>query len=863
MRASGEVRSGIARFLRRVASMFRRDREESRPEREIASHLGLLEEQYRRRGMSGDDARRAARIALGGVEQIKEQHRDTRAFRWLDDVQRDVSYALRMLRRYPIATVTAALSLALGVGINAAVFSIVDWVLLRPLPYSNARELVHVLSTATSPVSGPGPLTYSEFETFANATAFSRAAAFTTATRVIGGAAIDPAHVVVARVAGDLFGTLGVTAEIGRTFTRQEMAAGAPVVVLSYDLWKRRFAGIRSIEGRTVTIDGAPHVVIGVTPSGRGYPAGAELWRPLQASEREDDDRELSMVARLRTGTTTERASAELATLARASTNQTRTAWADDVQRRDFGNVSAALRALFAAAMLTLLIACANVAALIGARGADRAGEVAVRGALGATRSRVFGQLIVESLVLATIGGALGLLVGNWALTSLISLAPWTIPRLAEISLDGRILVIGFGATALTGVIVGLVPALRLSRFTESSPLNRHGGYRVTGRTSGRRALVLAQVSIAVLLTCGAGLLTRSLQRLVSLDHGFAPERLVAADLYLRGVFDGDARQLIRELIAQSESIPGVEAVAWSMRLPTQVPGLRTSIAIVGGPKIAPPATLRVVTDTYFETVGLPIREGRQFTSLDQQHAPRVAIVNSTFVRDMLGGRPPLGTVITTSIAEQPVRIVGVVADVTPAGEPDRPAVYVPFEQLSVAGGSIIVRAKGDPRSIILALANRLGTTVPGLAFDRVHRVAEDLEASRGVVRFTTQVSATFAGLALLLSVVGIYGLTAGDVAARWRELAVRLALGATRREAVWTVIRPSAHVLAAGAGIGVAGAVSISPALGSLLHGIGPADLTTFVVAPLLLAMVGLLAAWLAARRVIRVDPAVALRSE
>lgn len=853
----------LKRFLRRLVSVMRPGREEAELEREIGSHLVLLEDEHRRRGLSAGEARRSARLALGGIEQTKERHRDARAFRWLDDARRDATYAVRMLRRHPVATTTAAFSLALGTGLNAAVFSVVDWVLLRPLPYPASRELVRVFTAGISPVTGPSGLTYDEFRTLGDATAFRESAAFTTATRVMAGAGIDPVHVVVARVAGDLFATLGVYADVGRVFSPEEISAGTPVVVLGHGLWQRRFSGDRTIVGRSVTIDGAPHTVIGVMPGGRGYPGEPEVWRPLRASEREDNDRELSMVGRLRSGMTAARASTEIASLAQGASNGTRTAWADDLQRTDVGNVSAAIQALFAAAMLTLLIACANVAALVGARGADRAGEMAVRGALGATRARVLGQLLTESLVLALAGGALGLLFGRWALTVLVAMAPVSIPRLAEISLDGRVLGVGLAATMLTGLAVGVAPALRLSRLTGSSGVSRMGWQRTTPRPNGRRAMVLAQIAIAVVLTAGAGLLTRSLQHLVTLDHGFSLDQLIAVDLYLRGAFSGDTQPLFRELVAQSETLPGVQAVSVSMRLPTQVTGLRAAVHVWGERELNSPATWRPVSSTYFDTVGIPITAGRRFVSTDTQLAPPVAIVNTTFVRDRLGGRPALAARLTTSFSTDPLTVVGVVGDVTPAGEPDRPALYVAIEQFPIGEGYLIVRAQGDPRPMIPALTSRIRTAAPRLAADRVRRVAEGVEESRAVTRFTTQVAATFAGLALMLSMIGVYGLTAGDVSARWRELAVRLALGASPREAFWTVIRPCAVILAAGAALGIVGAVSVGPMLASLLHGVGPADVPTLAIAPVLLGAMGMLAAVLAAKRVLRADPAATLRSE
>jgi putative ABC transport system permease protein len=741
------------------------------------------------------------------------------------------------------------------------VFSVMDWVLLRPLPYPAPHELIRVFTAGTAPLTNPSALTYAEFLILGDATALRSSAAFSTATRVMSASGIESVHIAVARVCGDLFGTLGVYPKVGRAFSAGEMSSGAPVVMLAHDLWLRTFLGDPAVVGRTVKIDGAAHTVIGVMPPGRGYPAGAEVWRPLSADEREDGDRELDMLARLRSETSAASASTEMAMLARAVSHDARTAWAEESQRASVANVKAALQALAAAAALILLLVCANVAALVSAGSADRAEEVVIRGALGASRARVIRQFVIENLILALAGGALGLLVGRWALRVLVGLAPASIPRLAEVTLDSRIAGLGLAATLLTGLAVGLAPAITLSRLAGGPGPNHGGRNRVTRRSNSRRVLVLLQVAVAVVLTAGASLLARSLQHLVAIDNGFAADELITVDLYLRGVFDGDSRKLFDELTSQARAIPGVASAAISGVLPTRVIGLRASIQRAGEAGAPQQATWRPVSPGYFETAGIPIVAGRPFVNTDTARAPRIAIVNRAFLRSLPIEGAAVGARITTSFGKEPLTIVGVAGDVTPAGEADRPAVYVTIDQFPIGGGNLLIRTQSDPRAIIPELTARLRSMAPELAMDRVHRVAESLEAGRAVIRFTTLLAATFAGLALLLSAIGVYGLVAGEVSARWRELAVRLAVGASHGDTLWTVIRPCAAILGGGAAIGVLGVLSAGPALQSLLHGVPPADPYTLAFAPALLGLVGMVAAVLAAARVLRADPAATLR--
>jgi putative ABC transport system permease protein len=831
----------------------RRHRDEA-----IAVMARLTADAHRQAGTWG-----AWRVALAAVVDLIVRLPAEYSIRAdLDVLRSDMRYAWRSLRRRPLSSAAAIATLAVGIGLNAAVFSVADWVLFRPLPYPASHELVRVLGAGTAPITRPGDLTYSEFQSFARATTLRTSAAFSTATRVIAGQGVEPTHIVVARVTGDLFGTLGVPFDVGRGVETTETAAGTPVIVLGDSLWRRRFAGDPGVVGRLVTIDRQAHTVVGVMPSGRGYPAHADVWRPMTPLESEDNDRELVMIARLATGASEERASAELGTLAAGSPGATRPV-VESIQRAEVRDVRAALVALLLSSALVLLMACANVAGLASALRSERIGDMAVRGALGASRGRLLSQMITEGVMLAVIGGAAGLLLGRWALDVMVAAAPVGLPRLSEIALDGRIVGIGIAASLLVGLIVGLGPAFQVSRLDLRASLGAAGFARAAAPARGRRLLVVVQTATAVVLTISAGLLARSLHHLVTLDHGFAPEHLLAVDLYLRGGVTSDGRALFRDIIETAEAIPGVRAAAVTLRLPHEVAGLRTSVRRDGQTGRGATATLRPVTRRYFETAGIPLAAGRAFTADDKRGAPGVAIVNQSFVRDVLGGGAAVGTKLAIDLTERPLVVVGVAADVTPAGRRDRPAIYVPTEQILVAGGSLLVRTDRDPLSIVPELTTRLRSVAPALARDRIVRVSDTLAEGRAVTRFSTQLASGFAALALLLASIGLYGLTAGEVAARWRELAVRMALGATRREVVWTVLRPGAATLGAGVLVGVTASLATGRWMAALLHGVTPSDPRTLLLVPAFLIAVGLAAALLAVIRVLRADPAATLRAE
>ena len=830
-------------------------------DRHRADAIALMErlatDAYQRRG-AGGVVMAAASAAIDLIWRLPAEHFSIRAFGG------DVSYALRALRRRPLASAAAIATLAVGIGLNAAVFSIVDWVLVRPLPYPSPDDLVRVFTAGTSPVTPPAPVTYSEVASFSSTGVFRSAAAISTTTRILSGPSVDPGHIVVARVSGDLFGTLGVGPLTGRAFDARETTTGGAVLVISDGLWRNRFGADPTIAGRAVSLDGVQHVVVGVMPARAAYPANAEAWRPVTAAEREDDDRENVMIGRLSAGYSADRASRELDALAGAASRGARRAWAENMQRTEVRAVRAALTALLAAAGLVLLMAAANVAGLASARAADRSGELAVRAALGASRSRLLQQLVTESLLLAAVGGVAGLLLGAWSVRLLVAMAPAGLPRAAEIALDGRIVAIGAAVTLLVGVALGVITALRASRVDLRGGLESGSSRTSTAsRRRGRRLFVALQTAVAVVLTVGAALLSRSLARLVALEHGFSADRLIAVELNVRNVPLATSSEIYRQLIETAEAVPGVRSAAIALRTPHQVPGPRVSVRIDGDAGKASTATVRPVSLRYFETAGIPLTAGRRFVETDTRSAARVAVVNTTFVRSVLGGRQPLGIRLRTDLFNGPIVIVGIAADVTPGGENDRPALYLSLGQMTIGGGSLIVRTAGDPRATLPVLTSRLRAAAPALALDRIGRVEVALESARAPSRFNAQLAAAFSVLALLLAAISVYGLTAGEVAARWRELAVRLALGATRAEALATVMRSAAAALVLGAACGIAAAIPAARSIRSLLHGIDPADPLTLAAVPIALIGIGLAASILAAAPILRADPAATLRRD
>jgi predicted permease len=804
------------------------------------------------------------------------------AVRRADAVIRDLIRAARALRDRPGFTLTIVVTLALGIGANAAIFSLVDASLLRPLPFVEPDRLV-ALGEAR-PSGEADDLAAPTFVEWRHAARSLEAlAAWTWWGLALTGRG-EPEELLTIRASPSLFPTLGAGAALGRTFAPEEEAPGrGAVVLLSDGLWRRRFGADPGILGRTLVLDGEPRTVVGVMPRGFRFPdAEIDLWIPLGFHDYERESRTIRMfnvIGRLAPGATIDGARAEMAAIAAATaarepgTHRGWSAWVEPAASR-LVNAPAALPLLLGAVGLVLLIACANVASLLLARGAERERDLAVRAALGAGRGRLARELLAEALVLAAAGGALGLLLSGWLVDLVQALDPEGLPGWHEVRVDGRAVAFTAAASLAAALLAGLVPALRAARPDLDRAL-REGSGRATARraTRAREALAVGETALAIVLVAGAGLLVQSLLRVVRTDPGFDSRRALVASLFLPGSrYDGPGvgRRFFEDLLARSGALPGVLAAGGVSALPLAEVGEDYDVPyrVTDRPPTSdesPSADFRVATTGYFRALGIPLVAGRDFATTDVEGAPAVAVVNRTLARRAFGERDPLGRRLTLERSGEEVTVVGVVGDVRHRGldaEP-RPEIYRPLGQDDHTHAlTIVLRTAGPP----LALADPLKRTVLELDPDlpiSVLTTLEDLTSSSVASRrMDAAVLGSFAALALLLAALGLHGALAGAIAGRTRDIGIRMALGAGRRRVMREVVGRGLALAATGFALGLPAAVLLARVLRGMLVGVGPADAATHAGAAVVLLGTALLAAWLPARRAAGVDAAAALRS-
>jgi len=803
----------------------------------------------------------------------------------------DLRFGLRMLVRWPGFTIMAVLSIGLGIGANTAIFSVVDGVLLRPLPYDDPDELVVLWGIETGMRSGSNWASYPDFVDFeAQALSFESLAAWSSQTLTLTGYGGEPVRIPVTRVTWDLFSELGVSPAAGRSILPEEdRPGGANVLVLTHAFWRDRLGSPGDVVGRTLTLDGHPFEIVGVMPEGFQWSTG-EVYAPLVPVYGGDSRgmHRIIPLGRLAAGVSREEAESEVVAIAsRLETqypewNSNRSARLEAYRDTLVGSVGTTLWAVFGMVGLVLLIACANVANLMLTRATERTGEVAVRSALGAGRRQIARQLIVESLVLSLLGGVAGVAVAAGGLGLLVRLAPAGLPRMDEIGLSPVVLGFALVLTLVTGAVFGLLPTLQAARRDVYRGLKAGGRTRLQGSRGWlSKAVVVGQVALAMVAVVSAGLLVNSFIHLQRVDPGFRPSDdvlVVPISLpegkYWGGEDPDGARSVAfyREAERRIEALPGVTRVASAYMHPL-AGGWESSFVIKG--VLEPPqgeqpeARLRPVTPGYFQTVGMRLLEGRDISDDDTGDAPGVVVVNESFRRTFVPNGDALGHVVARSSwwADLPYEyeIVGVVADVRMDGlTADVPtALYFSYPQFPFAEMNLVVETEVAARSIQGAIEHEIHEIDPQLPVENVHTLAELRADTVGPERFRTILVSLFAGLALALSAIGIYGVLSYSVARRTREMGLRMSLGARTGDVLRLVIRQGMTLTLVGVAIGIALSALATGLLSSLLFEVSPTDPATFAGVSLVLSLVALLACLVPAWRATRADPVIALRTE
>jgi putative ABC transport system permease protein len=880
-------------FLSRLASLrrnlFSRPRVERDLDEELRAYLDQLTEEKRQEGMGAEEARRAARLELGGLEQVKEEVRQVRTGQVLDEFLRDLRHGFRALRRNPAFTVVAVLALALGIGANTAMFSVAYGMLLRPLPYPDADRVAVIYMRYFPRDFAFGTMCIRDYLMWKESNrAFEDPALFRSLRMDIGGQEGVPEQVQGASVTAGFFSTLQAPPLIGRTFASgEDKPAAASLAVLGESIWRRRFAASAAVLGRTILVNGAPSTVIGVMPGAFRFPRrDTEVWTslPLNPPTRYGPWFYRG-VARLRPGVTIEQAQAETNSIGLRMMQQNpyyKRLTMPVLGLRDavLGvTLKPAIMVLIGAVGLVLLIAVVNVANLMLARATVREREMALRLSLGAGRGRLVRQLLTESVLLAVMGGSAGLALAWGGIELIRAWNPGNLPLIDSVRLDWSALGFMIFVSMLTGILFGLAPALASARADLNSTLKEGGRTGAGGQARGRAraALVVSEIAVSLMLLVGAGLLLRSFVNLERVTGGFStPPRQILTVLISPGSRKyNDPRAGLAfydEVLRRARNVPGVEIAAVTDSLPPDQQGDADTFGMEGQ-TLAPGETNPIISDAtvgpdFFRTLGIPLVKGRLFTNRDTQDSAPVAIVSEGFVRRFLPHQEAIGTRIRQSgpaLGNQWMEIVGVVGNVKYLGltvDTD-PAYYMPFAQNYGPRMLLIVRSSGDATQLEGALRREVQSIDPGVTLAQAATMEQALTLSVSQPRFDTMLLSLFAGIALLLAAVGVYGLIAYSVAQRTHEIGVRMALGAARTDVVRMVVRQGAALAAIGIALGLGGAFALTQLLRTMLFGVGVTDALTFAAAPLAMMLVVLLATSVPALRATHISPVLALRYE
>ena len=814
----------------------------------------------------------------------------------METLIQDIKFGLRMLLKSPSMSIIATVALALGIGANTAIFSVVNAVLLRPLPFPNPDALVAVYETNQRRGTIRGSHSYPNFfDIRTQNTVFERVAVYRSSDFIMTGRG-EPARLMGAVMTADLFPLLGIAPAMGRTFLPDEdkPSETGRVVVLSHRLFQTRFGGDASILNQQITLDGRSFTVVGVMPPSFEFPIQNEpvdLWTTIAGDSSGADPitaqrgaHFLNVIARLKPDVTPEQAQGDLNTIAARleqqypDTNAQRGLRMESALMALVGDVRPALLILLGAVACVLLIACANVANLLLARATSRHKEMAVRAALGASRLRVIRQLLTESVLLSLVGGALGLLLAVWWADLLVALGKEDIPRAVHVGIDWRVLGFTLGVSIVTGLIFGLAPAFHSSKtdLVESLKDGGRGTSEGARRNRLRSILAVGELAVAVVLLVVAGLLIKSLWRLQNVNSGLQPDNVMTFNLALpetRYKTDRQA-QFFEALKTRIESSPGVQSASTILPLPLSGDRFSISFQIEGrevAPKDEPSADIFFTGVGYFGTMGIPIVKGRDFEQRDQHGSTPVVIITEEFARQYFPNEDPIGKRIQPGIStfedeDSPMReIVGVVSDIrnrTLNTEP-KPAYYVPQTQVPFSQMAVVIKTNNEPRGLISGMTKEVAALDADLPLFGVKTMREYLSASVAGPRFNTTLLSIFAGVALVLTLVGLYGVMSYSVAQRTNEIGIRLALGAQTRDVLWMIVKQGSILILLGLGFGLAGAYAATRVISSLLFGVTAKDPFTFAAAAVLLAIVALLACYIPAWRATKVDPLQALRYE
>lgn len=876
-------------WLKRIASIARRRQSERDLNEELEHHIELKTRENIDAGMTPEEARYAALRAFGGVEQKKEQCRDADWLRWMEDLIQDLRYGLRQLRRNPGFTVVAITTLALGIGANTAIFSVVNSVLLQPLPYRDSARLVMVYHVPPAK-SFPGmtrfavsPANYLDWRK--QNRVFDPIAIYGFHGMNLTGR-VQPESVIAAKVPADFFKVLGVRPRVGRAFTPDEEQPGhANEVILGNAFWHAHFGSNQNIVGQQLRFDEQVYTIIGIMPANFRFPHLAQVWVPLAWTAKDRairSNHNYLVIARLKSGVSITQAQAEMDTissrLAQEYPNDD-AGWGAVVLplRQDLvGDVRPALLVLLGAVGFVLLIACANVADLVLEKIIARRKEIAIRTALGAGQGRVLRQILSESSFLAVAGGALGLLLAHFGIALIVAFLAQKLPRASEIGLDGWVLAFTLVISLLTGIVAGLAPAWHLTK-TDLNRALKEGLGRTDSDSGGnrtRRVLVVSEVALSLVLLTGAGLLIRTLWALRNADPGFDPHNVLTFSLVTSQTKYRQPAQRIRlfdQLLRQVRALPGVESAGAIDDLPLAGNNSNWPIAVEGRVAGAlaeqPEVDTCTVSPGYFRTMRVPLLQGRFFNESDRPGTQPVIVISEAMAKKFWPNESPLGRHLTTAFDPgATLEVVGVVGNVKDRGLARLSPVatmYIPIFQFSDTGISVVIRTTVDPTSMISAVSSAVRQIDPDQPIQDAMSMDQVLNDSLSQQRFSMLLLAAFAGLALLLAAIGIYGVIAYSVAQRTHEIGIRVALGAHRLDILKLVVGEGMLLALIGLGIGIAAALGLTHVLATMLYGVRPTDPLTFVAVSLLLAAVALLACYIPARRATKVDPTVTLRHE